>query len=30
MEDYDSQTKFFTPNGILRGSTAAIKGERHG
>ena len=22
MEDYDSQAKFFTPNGILRGSTA--------
>jgi ketosteroid isomerase-like protein len=22
VEDYDSQAKFFTPNGILRGSTA--------
>jgi ketosteroid isomerase-like protein len=22
MEDYDSQAQFFTPNGILRGSTA--------
>jgi hypothetical protein len=22
MEDYGSQAKFFTPNGILRGSTA--------
>jgi hypothetical protein len=30
MEDYDSQAKFFTPNGILPGSTATTKGERHG